>query len=63
MSESEPNKIIEASPVGLVMVDENVSIALVNRVAEKLFGYDRKDLMGERFEKLVPHEAHRQSGA
>ena len=57
--------MVEASPDALVMVDERGVIELVNAQTEKLFGYDRGDLMGRDVEVLVPdglrqaHRAHR----
>ena len=57
--------MIEASPDALVMVDERGVIELINAQTEKLFGYDRGELLGREVELLVPqslrsgHRAHR----
>lgn len=46
--------VIEASPCGMVMVDERGIIVLVNSQLERLFGYDRQELLGQSIEILVP---------
>lgn len=46
--------ILEASPTAMVMVDDAERITLVNSKAEKLFGYPRTELVGQRIETLVP---------
>jgi PAS domain S-box-containing protein len=56
---------VEASPNAFVMVDQRGEIILVNALTEKLFGYDRDELIGQPVEMLVPerfrdgHPAHR----
>jgi PAS domain S-box-containing protein len=55
----------EASPSGLVLVDHGGRIVLVNSHAEKLFGYQRDELIGKPVDILVPkrfasqHPGHR----
>lgn len=46
--------LLESAPNGFVLVDEHGTIKLVNASAEKLFGYNRKELMGKDVEALVP---------
>jgi PAS domain-containing protein len=46
--------VVEASPNGIVLVNERGRIVLVNTCAEKLFGYGREELIGQTFEILVP---------
>jgi two-component system sensor kinase FixL len=46
--------VVEASPNGIVLVNERGRIVLVNACAEKLFGYGREELIGQTFEILVP---------
>ena len=46
--------LVDAAPDGLVMVDEQGLIVLVNRQAEETFGYDRGELLGKPIETLVP---------
>ncbi|MBV9672560.1 MAG: PAS domain S-box protein [Verrucomicrobia bacterium] len=57
--------VVEASPGGIVLVNEQGHIVLVNAQAEKLFGYGREELLGQNVELLVPerfrgkHSDHR----
>jgi PAS domain S-box-containing protein len=57
--------VVEASPTGIVLVDAQGHIVLVNARAEKLFGYGREELIGQPIQLLVPdwfrgeHPAHR----
>ncbi len=45
---------VESSPSGLLMVDTEGRIVLVNREIERLFGYSREELLGKPVEILVP---------
>ncbi len=45
---------VESAPNAMVMADNDGAIVLVNSQAEKLFGYDRSELIGNRVETLVP---------
>ncbi len=45
---------VESSPSGMVMVDRNGVIVLVNREIERLFGYAREELIGRSIDILVP---------
>jgi PAS domain S-box-containing protein len=55
----------EASPSGIILVDDRGHIVLVNSQIEKLFGYQREELLGKLVDILVPerfagqHPAHR----
>ena len=57
--------VVEASPNGIVLVDAQGHIVLVNACVEELFGYGREELIGQSIELLVPerfrgeHPAHR----
>lgn len=57
--------IVEAAPDALIIADRNGHIALVNGLAEALFGYPRAELLGQPVEVLVPvhlqeqHRVHR----
>jgi PAS domain S-box-containing protein len=58
--ESQLRLVIEASPTGMLMVDANGTIVLVNAQVEQLFGYDREELMGQTIEMLVPERYRHQ---
>jgi PAS domain S-box-containing protein len=45
---------IEAAPTGMILVDDQGRIALVNTEVERLFGYSRDELVGEPVEVLLP---------
>lgn len=49
--------VVESTPNALLMVDESGRIALVNALAEQLFGYQREQLIGMPVEALVPESA------
>ena len=46
--------LIEASPNGILVVDEAGRMTAVNEATEELFGYDRSELLGRPVEMLVP---------
>lgn len=60
-------EVVEAMPDGVVIVDYSGEMILVNREMERLLGYPREELLGQRVEMLLPgdlrtmHEAHRAS--
>jgi len=46
--------VVESSPSGLLMVDEQGTIRMVNQQIDELFGYERAELIGQSVEILVP---------
>ena len=48
------HEIVESSPTGVVLVDREGRISLINRETERMFGYDRHELLGSSIETLVP---------
>src|SRR6266540_4453892 len=66
-SEEQFRGLVEAAPDAMVIVDAQGRISLVNRQTERLFGYQREELLGQPVELLVPerlqaqHRRHRGS--
>ena len=57
---------IDASPSGILVVDRDGKVVLVNRELERQFGYVREDLLGQSIDLLVPeagalHRAHHEA--
>jgi len=55
-SEERFRLLVEASPSGMVMSDGAGRILMINALAEKLFGYERDELIGRDIETLVPQD-------
>ncbi len=57
-------RLLDAAPDAIVVMDEDRTIQLVNVQAERLFGYDREEMLGQPLELLIPerfghaHKAH-----
>ena len=45
---------VESAPNGMVMINPDGTIVLVNAQTEKMFGYDRDELLNQPVELLVP---------
>jgi PAS domain S-box-containing protein len=53
-SEERFRRVVEGAPSAMIMVAADGRIALVNTLAERLFGYGCEELIGESVEKLLP---------
>jgi len=51
--------VVEAAPDGLAMVDREGRLALVNSGLERMFGYQREELIGQPIEMLMPERYRR----
>jgi PAS domain S-box-containing protein len=57
--------LLESATEGIILIDDAGRITLVNRAAERMFGYARAELLGQTLEILLPertrpsHVAHR----
>src|SRR5690606_16396541 len=54
MAEKKFRGLLESAPDAMVITDEQGIINMINRQAEKLFGYSVQELIGEPMEKLIP---------
>ena len=52
--------LLESAPDAMVIVNESGEIVLVNSQTEKLFGYNREQLLGGPIERLIPSRFHAQ---
>ncbi|HEY5923821.1 MAG TPA: PAS domain S-box protein [Kofleriaceae bacterium] len=48
------HELVDAAPDGIVVCDSTGTILLVNAQAERMFGYERDDLIGQQIETLIP---------
>jgi PAS domain S-box-containing protein len=65
-SEQQFRLIVDAAPNGMLLVDEQGTIMMVNAAALRQFGYERDEVLGKSVEMLIPVSArfgHRQHRA
>jgi len=55
-------ELVDAAPDGVIVCDQDGRIVLVNAEAERMFGYGRHELVGQKVDVLVPDRARPQHG-
>ena len=58
-SEDTAQAVLESASQGIILIDATGRITLVNAAAERMFGYPRRDLLGETLETLLPERIRR----
>ncbi len=53
-SERKFKDLLASAPDGMIITNNNGEIEMVNNQAEKMFGYDSRELIGEKIEILIP---------
>jgi len=53
-SEAKFKQVLESAPDGIVVIDNNRKMQIVNVQTEKLFGYTREEMIGKEVEMLMP---------
>jgi len=56
--EEQLNALFQHATEGIILTDEQGYVVLANPAAERIFGYESKELQGIHIEQLVPHRFH-----
>ena len=52
------NILFEAVSEGVIVVDKNQKIVAINSSAERIFGYDNRELINQKINVLIPRKYH-----
>ncbi|WP_409478588.1 ATP-binding protein [Pseudobdellovibrio sp. HCB154] len=58
LSEAKSSGIISISSDAIISIDQDQNIILFNEGAEKIFGYSKKEMMGQKLDLLIPERFH-----
>jgi PAS domain S-box-containing protein len=58
-SEAYFRNLLESAPDAMIIVDDTGGIAIVNGQAERMFGFDRAEMLGNKIEMLLPDSARK----
>ncbi|MFO0731880.1 MAG: PAS domain S-box protein [Nitrospiraceae bacterium] len=61
-SEARFRNVVEMAPAGMIVLDSEERIILVNAALEKIFGYSREELLGKTVDLLLPDDVRRNHG-
>ncbi|MBN2215927.1 MAG: PAS domain S-box protein [Pirellulales bacterium] len=65
-AEQQSRHILEATPSGVLLIDDHCRITLINREIERIFGYRREQLLGQHVNLILPevcNESQKQNHA
>jgi len=61
-SEAKLTAMVEIAPEGVISLDADLNIALFNRGAERIFGHEASEILGQKLDLLIPERFHLRHG-